>query len=104
MALSEYERNNCIKTSVEFKMNGSYQDPSGSVAFVDVIKPDGTYLVQDASTTKDGVGQYSYYFQVPNTDPLGIYVVVWKGMHNLGGSYGYKNITNREGISVVHVE
>jgi hypothetical protein len=102
MTLANYERGNCIKTEVDFKMNDVLTDPSGNVAFVDIVEPDGTYLVQDAATTRDGTGEYSYYFETTSTDPLGIYVVVWKGMHNLGGSYGYKNIVQRKAISIVY--
>jgi len=104
MSLSKFERHNTIKTEIDFKMNDTLTDPSGSVAFVDVIKSDGTYFIEDASTTRDGVGEYSYYFTPSETDPLGVWVVIWHGYHNLGGSYGYKKITQRDAIQVVDVE
>ena len=102
MTLENFERQNTIKTNVDFKMDDVLTDPSGNKAFVDVIKPDGTYLVQDASTTRDSTGEYSYYFETASTDPLGLYVVIWKGMHNLGGSYGYKNIVQRRAINIIY--
>ena len=95
-----YERGNTIKTEVDFKMDGVLTDPSGNTAFVDVIKSDGTYLVKDAVGTRDGTGEYSYYFETTTSDPLGIYIVIWKGMHDLGGSYGYKNIVQRDDIII----
>jgi hypothetical protein len=101
MTLSNYERGNCIKTDVDFRFDDTLTDPSGNKAYVDVIKPDGTYLVQDGSATRDSTGEYSYYFETSSTDPLGVYVVVWKGMHNLGG-YGYKNIVQRRAINIVY--
>ena len=102
MTLSNYERGNCIKSEVDFKMDNTYTDPSGNVAYVDVIKPDGTYLVSAGTASRDSTGQYHYYFETANSDPLGIYVVVWKGMHNLGGTYGYKNIINRRAINIIY--
>ena len=47
---SIYERNNSIKASVVFADSaGTPTDPSGNTAFLQVIKPDGTYLVGNGS-------------------------------------------------------
>jgi len=102
MSLTNYERGNCLKTEVEFKMSDTYTDPSGSKAFVDVIKPDATYLVSSGTGSRETTGKYYYYFETSSTDPLGIYVVVWKGMHNLGGGFGYKNIVQRRAINIIY--
>ena len=42
MTLENFERQNTIKSDVDFKMNSVLTDPSGSKAFVDVVEPDGT--------------------------------------------------------------
>lgn len=107
MTLTNYERGNCLKTEVDFKMNDVLTDPSGGTntpcgVTVDVIKPDATYLVSSGIASRDGTGEYSYYFETTNSDPLGIYVVVWKGMHNIGGNFGYKNIVQRRAINIIH--
>jgi len=111
MALDSYERGNCVKADVEFKMNSVYTDPSGNKAFVNVIKPDGTYLVGNgsgATASRTGVGTYSYYFDTSSTDPLGIYVVQWSAYHSLGTidgiTYGYKPIIQRDSILIVDTD
>jgi len=104
MTLSKFERGNTIKTEVDFKVGSVLTDPSGSVAWVDIIKSDGTYLVQSSGATRDGTGEYYYYFTPASTDPLGIYVIVWKAYHNLGGDYGTKEIIQRDAVQLVDVD
>jgi len=104
MSLNKFERGNTIKVEADFKMNGVLTDPSGSKAFIDVIKPDGSYLVSGATTTRDGTGEYHYYFQTDFSDPLGIYIVQWYGYHNLGANYGYKRLVQRDAIQIVSTE
>ena len=104
MSLSKFERNNTIKSEIDFKMSDVLTDPSGSKAFVDIIKSDGTYFIQDASGSRDSTGEYHYYFTPASTDPLGVWVIVWHGYHNLGAAYGYKRITQRDAIHIVDVE
>lgn len=104
MTLDIYERGNTIKSDVDFKMNGVLTDPSGNIAYIHVIKPNGTYLLSGQQATRSGVGEYVYYFQTEWTDPLGIYVIQWYGYHNLGGSYGYKRIVQRDAIQIVDTE
>jgi len=104
MALSKYERGNTIKSDIDFLMNGVLTDPSGNTAFVDVIKSDGTYLVQGQTATRDGVGEYHTFFKAENDDPLGVYVIVWYGSHNIGGSYGYMGLVQRDAIQIVDVD
>lgn len=104
MTISKYERNNTIKTEVDFKVGTTLTDPSGSKAFVSVIRSNGTYLASSASTTREGTGEYYYYFSTTDTDPLGIYIVEWKGNHSLGGIYGYKPIIQRSVINIVDVD
>ena len=105
---SIYERGNTVKASITFKNNaGTATDPSGGTnspagVYIDVIKPDSTYLVENDNAIRDATGEYYYYFETANTDPLGIYVIVWKGMHNLGGTFGYKNIVQRKAINIVY--
>ena len=101
MSLSKFERTNTIKADVDFYSGGVLTDPSGNTAFVDVIKSDGNYLICNSGATRDGVGEYSYYFTTESTDPLGVYVVVWRAYHNLGGVYGYKPIVQRDTIQLV---
>jgi len=110
--LSVYERKNTIKTEVDFQSGGSPTDPSGSKAFVQVIKPDGTYLVGNSAigsgASRTGVGTYEYYFNTSPTDPLGIYVINWYGYHDLGTIdsvyYGFKKISQRDAIQVVDTD
>ena len=104
MALSKYERGNTIKTEIDFKMNNVLTDPSGNTAFVHVIKSDGTYLISSATASRDGTGEYYYYFEPELTDPLGVYIIQWYGYHNLGGSYGYKRLVQRDAIQIVDTE
>jgi len=104
MTLESFERENTIKTEIDFKMSNVLTDPSGNKAFVDIIKPDGTYFVQDASTTRDGTGEYSYYFTPASTDPLGVWIIIWHGYHNIGGAYGYKKLVQRDAIEIKDVE
>ena len=99
-----FERGNTIMTDIDFKTNGVLTDPSGNTAFVTVIKSDGSILVNASGSTRDGVGEYHYYFNTESTDPLGIYVVQWSGYHNLGGSYGYKPIIQRDLVQIVDTE
>ena len=102
--LSSYERNNTIRTDIDFKMSDVFTDPSGSKAFVDVIKSDGTYFIQDATTSRDGVGEYHYFFTPTEEDPLGVWVIIWHGLHNLGGVYGYTSLVQRDAINIVNVK
>ena len=107
MTLESFERGNCIKTEIDFKSNDVLTDPSGATnnppgVFVDIVKPDGTYLVQNGAPNHDGTGEFSYYFETASTDPLGVYVVVWKGMHWIDGTFGYKNIVQRKAINVLY--
>lgn len=102
--MENYERKNTIKSEVDLKIGSTLTDPSGNTAFVSIIKPDGTYLVSGATASRDGTGEYYYYFNTESTDPLGLYVIEWKGYHTLGGSYGYKPIIQRSVINVVDTE
>ena len=104
MSLSKYERGNTIRTDIDFKMSDVLTDPSGNAAFVNIIKSDGTYLVSGATATRDGTGEYHYFFQTEESDPLGVYVIQWWGRHNLGASYGYKKIVQRDAIHIVDVD
>jgi len=99
-----FERGNTVKTDIDFKSSGVLTDPSGNKAFVTVIKPDGTTLVNASGATRDGTGEYHYYFNTSSTDPLGIYVIQWSGYHSLGGSYGYKPIIQRDLIQIVDTQ
>jgi hypothetical protein len=104
MALSKYERENTIKTDVDYKMSGAYTDPSGNVSYIHVIKPDGTYLVSGGNGIRDSTGQYHYFFKAGETDPLGIYVIEWYAYHNLGGGFGNMKLVQREPIQIVFTE
>jgi len=103
-----YELGDTVKTTATFRYDSTLTDPSGGTnptcgVKVDVVKSDGTYLVQDQPVTRDSVGSYYYYFDTTSTDPYGIYIVVWKGHHNLVG-YGYKPIIQREDILITKVD
>jgi len=106
MALTKYERGNTIKTEADFKVGGVLTNPSGATndpcgVKIDVIKPDGTYLISAQSVSyAESVGEFYYYFNTASTDPMGIYKIVWKGYHTLGEDYGYKPIIQREDIII----
>ena len=104
MSLTKYERNNTIRSDVDFKVSDVLTDPSGNVANVHVIKSDGTYLISGGSGVRDDTGEYHYFFNAGETDPLGVYVIEWYGWHNLGGSFGTKRIVQRDAIQIVDVE
>jgi hypothetical protein len=99
-----FERGNTIKTEINFKADGTLTDPSGNAAFVTVIKSDGTTLINASGASRDGTGEYHYYFNTSTDDPLGIYVIQWSGYHSLGGSYGYKPIIQRDLIHIVDTQ
>jgi len=104
MNLTKYERKNTIRSDVDFKVSDVLTDPSGSVAYVHVIKSDGTYLISGGSGVRDSTGEYHFFFATGETDPLGVYVVEWYGWHNLGSSFGTKRIVQRDAIQIVDVE
>ena len=117
MTLTKYERNNTIKVSVTFQSNGVDTDPSGGTAdtakaFINVIKPDNTYLVGNelsgATASRTATGKFDYYFETASTDPLGIYRIVWTAYHDIGTvdnvDYGYMKINQADAIQIVDVE
>lgn len=104
MALEKYERGNTIKTEITFRSNNVLTDPSGNKAYVTVVRPDGTNLVNASGATRDSIGEYHYYFNTEPTDPLGIYIIQWSGYHSLGDGYGYKPIIQRDIIQLVDVQ
>ena len=61
MTISQYERGNTIKASVEFKYNGSYTDPL--YPKINVYKPDGTKLIDAGDPVKEETGKYYYYIE-----------------------------------------
>ena len=99
--VSKFERGNTIKSTVIFKSGSSLADPSGNKAYINVIRPNDTYLVSAQSADRDGVGTYHYYFETNNADPLGLYLIEWYGYNYLGGVYGNKKILDRESIEIV---
>jgi len=102
--LQKYERGNTIKSDVDFKMSGNLTDPSGNLAWIHVLKSDGSYLVSGGAGVRDGTGEYHYFFRPLDADPLGIYVIEWYGYHHLGGSFGAMKLVQRDAIQVVDVE
>jgi len=109
MSLSKYERGNTIQSTITFKQNDVATDPSGGTAgtaraYITVYKPDGTTLFTEASGTRTSTGTFRYYIPTDPTDPLGIYVVQWRAMHNVGGAQGYLDIYQRDAFQIVDVE
>ena len=102
MALTKFERSTTIRTKVAFTSGSTLVDPSGNRAFVDIYKPDGTYLLQ-SSGSKDSTGNYRYYFNTTTSDPLGIYIIDWWGRFNYGPPYSYKEKHEKEVIWLVNV-
>jgi len=110
--LSIYERGNTIKTSITYKSGSTLTDPSGSKAFVSIIKPDGTYLVGNSTSgttaSRDSTGNYHYYFTTSETDPLGIWTIEWECRESVGTedsvNYGYPKMVQRSNIHIVNVD
>ena len=102
MSLTQYERGNTIKASVEFKYDDIYTDPL--YPKINVYKPDGTKLVDSGDPVKDNTGQYHYYIETSTSDPLGIYIIEWTGWHNLGGVWGSGQIIQRDSFQLVDVD
>ena len=106
---SVYERTNAILATIIFKDTaGTATDPSGSTAFLRVIKPDGTNLIGSTSGStagRTGTGAFSYYFNTESTSPLGLYILQWHGYNEVGVvggiDWGYKRITERDVIRIV---
>ena len=106
---SIYERENTIKASITFKDSaGNATDPSGNMAFIQVIDSDGNDVVSSTSGSRTGTGAFEYYFNTDSTDPLGLYIIKWHGYHNVGTvggiNYGYQKITERDVIRIVDPE
>jgi len=104
MTLPKYERGNTIKTDIDFKSDDVLEDPYDDIAYVDVIRPDGTYLMTDVSGTRDGEGEYHYYISTNSTDILGIYKIVWKAQHDVGGAQGLMPLRQRDTFQLVDVD
>ena len=102
MSLTEYERGNTIKASVEFKYSGAYTDPL--YPKINVYNPDGTKLVDDGSPIKDDTGKYHYFIETTPSSQLGIYIIEWTGWHNLGGVWGSGQIIQRDAFQLVEVD
>jgi len=101
MTLTKYERGNTIKTEIDWKSSGVLTDTSGNKSFVDVLKPDGTYLVSGGAATRDDTGEYWYVFNTSYTDDLGIYRITWRGHTLIAGGYGYKPVSQKSQIQIV---
>ena len=109
MSISTHERGNTIRCDIDYKnASNVLTDPSGSKAFLTVIKSDGTNLVADVSSSHTGTGEFTYFITSTLTDPLGIYIIQWKSRHsNLllnGIDYGYPQMIQRDSIKIVDTE
>ena len=104
MSLSKYERCNTIKADVTFKVAGTATNPSGTKAWISVVKSDGSYLYSSQAASNTGTGTFRYYISTNAGDPLGVYVVLWRGYHNVGGSQGALPIYQRDAFQLVDVE
>jgi len=104
MSLTKFERGNTFKTTVTFTSGSTNIDPSGNKAFLDVYKPDGTMLLQGVSGSRVSTGVYHYYISTDSNDPLGIYIIDWKGMFNYGFPWTYQWKHQKNTIQLLEVE
>jgi hypothetical protein len=99
-----YERGNTIYTEMEFKSDDVLIDPVNNEALVSIIKPDGSYLIEEGEAERESVGKYYYYFNTSSDDLLGLYIIHWYAQHSIGGSFGFKPIVQREVVSIVDTQ
>lgn len=102
--MEKYERENTIKTSVLFKISGSASDPYNSEVNINVIRPDGSYLLSGQSAIRNDTGSYKYFISSSSNDTLGIYTIVWKAQHDVGGSQGLMPLTQRDYFQLVQCD
>jgi len=84
--MNQFQRGNTLKASIELKASNVFADVLGNNMNVNIYKPDGTYLISGATADRTNVGRYEYYFNTQDSNPLGIYVIEWKGIQPLGGA------------------
>lgn len=102
--MKTYERSTTFKTSTAFMSGSTYVDPSGNMAFIDVYKSDGTYLIQGESGSRTDTGRFHYYISTQSTDPLGLYIVDWYGQFSYGGQWNWPPKHNKEPFNLVKVK
>ena len=102
MAYKSYERGTTIKITAEFKSSGQYADPL--YPRVNVYKPDGSKLIDNAIPFKSDTGRYYYYIETSSNAMLGLYMVEWIGWSLLGGSLGSGQIVQREVFQLIEVK
>jgi len=104
MSYSTFERENTFKSTVTFTSGSTYIDPVSNLAYIDVIKPDGTYLIQGESGQRVSEGIYQYYFSTSSTDPLGLYIIDWYGTFSYDTPWGNMPKHQREVVRIVKVK
>ena len=105
MSLSVYERDTSIRLINTFQSGSTNFDPSGNMAYIDVIKSDGTYLYTAGSRSgsRSDTGKYYAWVSTQSTDPLGNYTVDWYGVfeHSV---HGWTNEHDKTEIRIRYVD
>jgi len=99
--MDKYERESTIKAEITFKVSGSNTDPYDNSVNVNVIRPNDTYMYSGATATRLDTGEYRYFISSNTSDMLGIYTIVWKAEHDVGGTQGLMPLVQRDYFQLV---
>ena len=102
--VTSYERETTWRTQVVFQSGSTNIDPSSNMAYLDVIDSEGTTIISSVSGTRTDTGTYHYYISTQSTDPLGLYLVEWRGLFNYGGRWNYSPKYDKSVVNIVKVK
>lgn len=104
MTVTKWERQNTFKSTCSWLSGSTAIDPSSNMCWLNVIDPDGNYLLQAESGMKESTGVYKYYISTASTDPLGLYLIRWYSHFDYDGRWEYQRKQNTEVINLCHVK
>ena len=102
MTVTKWERENSIKSSVEWKSGSTYVDPSSNMSFIEVYNPYGTRYIAD-SGIKDATGKYHYYISTQSDAELGLWKIRWYAYFNYGSPFNYLEKSEMEVVNLVDI-
>lgn len=103
MVLSKYERLDTFKSTVTWHSGNATIDPSSNMCYIDVVRPDGSYLIQGESGSRTDIGVYNYYINTQSEDSLGVYKIRWYSHWDYGNKYGYLTRCDTEEVQICDV-
>ena len=103
MSIGTYERGTTFKAQVTYTSGSTNVDPSGSIAFIDIYKPDGTLYISNSGQS-DATGVYYYYVSTQTDDPMGFYKIRWKAYFQYRNPWDYMPKYDSETVRIVDIE